>query len=308
MVKMIDSFNPIDLLTSSNIQEDSVDLWDGAVTYSIKDEARFGSKIWVSVADNNIGNTPLNGSLKWVYDRPDNSTAWSDDYPSTISTNDGDDLVLEFEKVDFMKLLVVDEVYGESVRIELIDNYSGEHTYDETIPLVEVEEPQNYYEIRYMWSKPYYGNSVFKTIGKAEYNQKLRVTVAKRDSKASLGFLDFGEDFTLGCRKINAVSFKNEAQGDFVYFRNKVKPEVHPVVQSMSIEMTIFKDKKKIRSRVSNRIGLKNVVIVEPVGDIEGYFIVGYFQTFNPSESYASIANDFTLEVKKIENTTQGAN
>jgi len=301
---MINTFDPQSLLTYDNIDADSTEVYDATKAYSAEDLVRLGDRIYKSMADNNQGNNPTESPLKWNDIAPINKVAVFDNYPSTISWKTGNGpLVFEFDKVDFMKLLSMEEIHGKSVKIELIDNDTGTVTFEETKILSSYREPENAWEMKYWWDKDKEITDYHLIVDQAEYNQKLRITIEPKNGKAGIGFLDFGGDFILGCRQINGLSFSTTAESDFVHFRHKIKPELFPLVKTMNIKLTLFENKETVEEIISERIGTRCVIIVEGEGNITSYQRVGYYQEFSTTEAYNSQAITGTLEVKKIENT-----
>jgi len=303
-VYMINTFDPQSLLTYDNIDADSTEVYDATKAYSEEDLVRLGDRIYKSMADNNQGNNPTESPLKWNDIAPINEVAVFDDYPSTISWKAGNDpLVFEFDKVDFMKLLSMEEIHGKSVKIELIDNDTGAIAFEETKILSSYREPENAWEMKYRWDKDKEITDYHLIVDQAEYNQKLRITIEPRNGKAGVGFLDFGGDFILGCRQIDGLSFTVTAEADFVYFRHKIQPKAFPLVKTMSVKLTLFENKSIVQEEVEQRIGTRCVIIVEGSENIESYQVVGYYQGFDITEAYNSQAVTGTLEIKKIENT-----
>jgi len=82
-----------------------------------------------------------------------------------------------------------------------------------------------------------------------------------------------------------------------------LKPELFLLVKSMSVKTTVFDNTKDVKKEIEKRIGTRCVLIVEGSGNVESHQEVGYFQEFNPVEVFNSQGIEFTLDLKKIENT-----
>jgi len=182
--------------TTNTIPADSVADWDSGHTYNVGDEVKHNNKIWKSTADDNTGNAPSTTSLKWKYVRPANKVAWSDELPSTMSTSDSD-ITLVFEGISDAHYIAFGNMIGVELHIKIEE---GDDTVvDEIIPLIEYNEPQNAWEMEYLWEEQRQLEDYFYSVSQLYFNAKYTITIIAKDNKAQLGMLKIGQKRQFGC-------------------------------------------------------------------------------------------------------------
>jgi len=191
------TLNPI----TNTIPVDSVTDWDSGHTYNVGDEAKYNDRVWKSTADDNIGNTPSPTSLKWKYVRPANKVAWNDELPSTVSTSDSD-ITLIFEGISDAHYIAFGNMIGTElyIKVEEGDNIIVE----ENIPLIDYDEPQNAWEMEYLWgTKRQLEDYFYNLPNLPSFNAKYTITIKARDNQCQLGFLKIGQKRQFGCTLTN---------------------------------------------------------------------------------------------------------
>jgi len=186
--------------TTNTIPVDSVTDWDNGHTYSIRDEVKYNDKTWKSTADDNTGNAPSPASLKWKYIRPSNRVAWNDELPSTASVSDSD-ITLVFEGISDAHYIAFGNMIGTELHIKIEE---GDDTVvDEVISLIEYNEPQNAWEIEYLWEEQRQLEDYFYLIPQLYFDAKYTITIRAKENKAQLGMLKIGQKRQFGCTRID---------------------------------------------------------------------------------------------------------
>ena len=273
---ILDSFDIEELLLSSNLQSDAVESWIENFAYSMDSKVEYDGKIYISVSENNSGNIPPDSPLKWDYERPSNPKAVFDDYPSTVSTNIDEDIILEFESND-TNILAMGSLGGKEIIIELIDIATGDELETRAIPLYDYSEPQDIYDYFFIFPKlkkrihyiglftPYWGS-------------KLKITIKKDNGSASIGFLKFGIREKIACTILDTVTWRDEADSEIKRIRGKLQPleTVGGTQLSLPFSASIQNLYEVRRTLVAYR-GKPIVVLGDDTGENLAYTMIGRY-------------------------------
>lgn len=281
---ILKSFNVPSLLTYSNIQADAVATYVATNSYAVDAEVEYDGRVYVSMADANEGNQPDISPLKWDDDRPANTTALFDDYPSTVSQNIGEDMVLEFDSDD-TTLITLGSLRGTVLKLELIDKNTDEQLHFEEISLFEYEEPQDIYDYFFIF------NDVEKKVhhigGFVPYfGATLRITVTQDgDGVSAIGFIQFGVGKKLGCTVRDTVKFSNRSGVELQRIRGKLT--LVETVGSTSLSLPVYiadvNDVYPIRRELAKHSGKPLVVLGDDTGANLAYTIVGVYTEIEES-------------------------
>lgn len=188
-----------DLLTklTSTSLVDVYPTYSTTTTYSVGDKVSHVGRTWKSTADNNLDNEPVVGSLAWFDENPTNSTAWADNFPTTVSEKDGD-IVLVFENMSPFLYIAAANMYGEELKIK-VEEVDGVTLLDKTIDIFEEFNPADHADYWSVFTEPKRKKNHLEVINFFNIGTKVTVTITAKDGKASLGFLAIGVGADLGC-------------------------------------------------------------------------------------------------------------
>ena len=188
-----------DLLSkqSSTTLADIETTYNASTTYGVGDKVSYNARTWKSTADSNVENEPADGSLKWFDENPTNSTAWADDFPTTMSENNGD-IVLVFENLSPFSYISIANMYGEQLKIK-VEEANGTILLDKTIDIFEAFDPADHAEYWSVFKDAKLKKNHFEKIDFFNIGTKVTITITAKDDQASLGFLAVGGGVNLGC-------------------------------------------------------------------------------------------------------------
>lgn len=296
---ILKSFDVQSLLTYSTIEPDPVPSYINTSSYPVDYEVEYNGKIYVSMGDDNIGNIPEYSPLRWDYDRPANTTALFDDYPSTTSINNSGDIVLEFDNDD-ANLLALSSLKGSSILIEIIDKTSGVTLYSENKPLIAYNEPQDIYDYFFIFEDP---EEISHYIGHlpSYFGSTLRVTISTDTSGvASIGFIQFGTSKNLGCTMRDSVRVSHKSGIELQRIDGKLRPVSTVGYTTMSMPVYIHKlaDIHPIRKELTKYRGKPLVVLGDDTGENLAYVMIGMYTEIEES---ISTYGEYTINVNSMD-------
>jgi len=297
---ILKSFDVKSLLTSSTIQVDSVATYSPTGTYAVDVEVQYEGKVYISMADGNIGNQPDISPLKWDYDRPTNDMALFDEYPSTISKNVGKDIVLEFDSDD-MTLMALGSLEGDLLTIELIDKATDEELDKREIPLKEYDEPWDIYDYFFIFGDVenrvhYIGNFT------PYFGAKLRITITKdsETNNSAIGFIQFGTSKKLGCTVRDTVRFSDRSGVELQRVNGKliIRDTIGYSQMTLPVFIQRLQDIYPIRKELSKYRGKPIVILGDDTGENLAYVMIGIYTEIEES---ITTHGEYTITVNSMD-------
>ena len=299
---ILKSFDTQSLLTFSNIQKDDIPTYDPSETYSVDTEVQYDGKIYISTADGNSGNQPDISPLKWFYDRFTNDTALFDEYPSTISKNINDDIVLEFDSDD-MTLLALGSLEGDSIVVELIDRATDISLEKREISLKDYEEPQDIYDFFYIFGEVENRNHYIGSFT-PHFGAKLRITIVKdkKTNNSAIGFIQFGTSKKLGCTKRDTISFSERSGVELQRINGKLVVKNTVGFSQMTLPVFIQREEDiyPIRKELAKFRGKPIVILGDDTGENLAYTMIGIYSEIE--ESIGSYG-EYSIVVNSMDET-----
>lgn len=297
---ILKSFDVETLLTSSNIQADSVATYISTTSYDIDQEVAFDGRIYISMANSNKGNQPDFFPLKWDNDRPSNPVALFDDYPATISTNIDEDIILEFDSDD-TTLIALGSLFGETLRLELIDKSTSEIVYTKEIPLFYYDEPQDIYDYFFVFNE-LEKRVHFIRVLPMYFGCTLRITITKESNKSEIGFIQFGQARKMGCTLRDTVRFNNKSGIELQRIQGKLIPVETVGYSQLSIPIFVEKleDIYPIRKELNKYRGKPLVILGDDTGENLAYTMIGIYTEIEES---ISTHMEYTITVNSMDET-----
>ena len=191
---ILDKYDLINFQTSTTLM-DVVSPWSSSATYATGDEVSYENNKYKSTKDGNTDN--INVELAWFRTAPTNSSAWSDDFPTTVSEKNGN-IVLIFEDIPQISKISLANMYGENLIIQ-IKNGLGEVIFSETTPIFKEVYPLDYFEYWNIFEEPKLMKNYIKDLNIVDFGLKVTITITAKNGKSSLGFLAIGKNISLGC-------------------------------------------------------------------------------------------------------------
>lgn len=299
---IVKPYNIQEFLLSSNIQEDSVKIWSSTDIYSVDDEIRFNGKIYISMSDNNQGKQPDISPLRWDYTRPANEVALFDEYPSTISTNQNDDIILEVTSDD-ATIIALGNLEGNKLKLELTEVGTDTQIEYREINLFEYDEPQDIYDYFFTFPDLEDKRHYIGTFG-PYWKSKLKITITKDTSSnnSSIGFIQLGTKKQLGCTVVDTVKFVEKSGIELQRINGKLIPQQTIGYSQLSIPVFIerLQDIYPIRKELSKYKGKPIVILGDDTGENLAYTIIGIYTEIEES---ISRYGEYTIIVNSMDET-----
>lgn len=188
------------MLLSSNAVE-AHPAWLIGTTYAKDDLVDYGTYIYISLVNSNVGNQPDTSPTKWLLVSPDNTHAMFDEQVNTITTS-STPLEVSVEPGEiFNSLALINIRDATSVTIEVTDGVAGPVVYDQTIDLDDTVivdwylyffEPFNFKTDLVITDIPPYSSGV------------INMTLSAGAGTVGLGNFVFGNLYELGLTQMGA--------------------------------------------------------------------------------------------------------
>lgn len=206
--------NTITKTLVSNTLVEQIEPWRNK-SYDLREEAEYNNKIYRSTKSDNT--QEVTNPLYWHYLRPSNTMAWSDEYPSTVSTS-SQDIELVFENVWDATFIAFGNMIGTEIMLRIEEDEKV--VLIERIPLLSYEEPQDAWEMEYSWGEVEQLYDYLYTIEQMYADARVTIRVTARDGMAQIGILQIGQKTKIGCTYAKVVHERTPL-ASFVTIENK---------------------------------------------------------------------------------------
>jgi len=199
-VRKTKAIEALDYITSNNLPPDGeINEWvqpsDTDDGYALEVIVKYENKIYKSAKDNNK-DLPTD-VLSWQYQRPTNEIAWSDSFPTTVSTSTTD-TVLEFDHVFDYSALVFGNMIGTDLHIE-VQKQDNSYILDKTVSLNDYNEPSTWDGYYIDFGDTHQKTEHIEMIDSVEVDVKIKITITSKNGKTQLGLFQIGTFIDIGC-------------------------------------------------------------------------------------------------------------
>lgn len=287
--------NPIALtaanLVSTNLPVETTPAWDYDTVYAFAEYVQHENHIWSSLADDNLGNLPAEGSAYWFDHGTVNRFRWFDGAPDRVARRSGS-IVVTFEPGDIFDCVALINVRGVTAQVEVLDAEESV-IYDQTKTLIDVSEITDWH--KYWWT-PVERNIDAAFLDVPATAGRVRVTIDAQGGSASVGEIIVGLQRRIGDTlygvRTQIKDFSRQIQDEF----GQVTLVRRGYTVRMQAEVAVESDKNPAVKNLLARLRSTSVLFIAST-EAEETILYGFYQSFELTRrTYPLSFSDLTVE------------
>lgn len=287
--------NPIQLtaasIVSTNLPVESTPAWDYDTVYAFAEYVQHENHIWSSLADDNLGNVPSEGSAYWFDHGTLNRYRWFDGAPDRVSRRSGT-IEVTFDPGEIFDCVALVNVRAVTAKVEVLDD-EGIVIYTSTKTLIDVSEITDWH--KYWWT-PVERNIDAAFLDIPATAGRVRVTLDAQGGACSVGEIIVGLQREIGCTQYGVrtqiVDFSRQIQDEF----GQITFVRRGYTVRMQAQVSVPSDKNPATKNLLARLRSTPILYIAS-SSAEETILYGFYRSFELTRASGRLSfSDLTVE------------